>query len=373
MFKRFVKTLIVSVFLLFSTSSVFAIEEYISRIYKELDKVFILKSDDELNQILSANNKDKYYYLIENYTEKKIRRLIVNNDYDFAMTAIIIVIENNLDNEQAVEMYAVISDVYEIQQQHEIEKEEKRKLELARIELEKEKKRGDAEKEYVYSAKAEGGSVFVSKKEEKLTSSFWKADLGIGNIQYLFDKGGEVNSVHIGIAADYSYEYTLENKMVIGGDIFGAAQFLGLAPEEKLASLLVDVEGAAKVSFPVVENLFVRAGFGILMAGRSDKAVDVKNINEKFFTPVVGVRWERVPVSSLRLDVGAEWLAGHLFYDNIKFAMGAEANVEVPFADLDKIKLSLNVGLRDRLFVKNSGLENRASLILAIGAENVIK
>ena len=53
--------------------------------------------------------------------------------------------------------------------------------------------------------------------------------------------------------------------------------------------------------------------------------------------------------------------------------MGAEANAQIPFADLDKVSLNFNIGLRDKVLVKASGLENRASLILAIGAENVIK
>ena len=76
----------------------FAVEAYISDIYKKIDQIFIIQSEDQLKTLLSDNNEDSNYYLIENYTEKKIRRLIVNNEYDFAMTAIIIVIENNLDN-----------------------------------------------------------------------------------------------------------------------------------------------------------------------------------------------------------------------------------------------------------------------------------
>ena len=65
------------------------------------------------------------------------------------MTAIIIVIENNLDNEQAVEMYSIISEAYEVQKAYETEQEQKRQLELARIEMEKEKQRVNVDKKYV--------------------------------------------------------------------------------------------------------------------------------------------------------------------------------------------------------------------------------
>ena len=61
------------VFLIFICSvPLFAVEEYVAKIYKEIDHIFIIKSEDELNTVLSENNHDKYYYLIENYTEKKI-------------------------------------------------------------------------------------------------------------------------------------------------------------------------------------------------------------------------------------------------------------------------------------------------------------
>ena len=91
------------------------------------------------------------------------------------------------------------------------------------------------------------------------------------------------------------------------------------------------------------------------------------------YTPIVGIKYERISLGNVKVDLGAEWYAGHLFYDNINFAMGAEANAQIPFADLDKVSLNFNIGLRDKVLVKASGLENRASLILAIGAENVIK
>ena len=151
MFRRKLKILLALCVLFMSTANVFAIEEYVTDVYRKIDECFTKKSETELNSILSHYNKDKYYYLIENYTQKKIRRLIVNNEYNFAMEAILAVIENNLDNEEAVEMYSVISDAYEIQRKHELEVEHQKELEQARLQLAKEKQRGNVEKEYVSS------------------------------------------------------------------------------------------------------------------------------------------------------------------------------------------------------------------------------
>ena len=164
MFGRKIKTLALAVSLLFFSGQLFALEEYVSEVYKQIDSCFSAKDEAKLNSVLSKNVNDKYYYLMENYTQKKIRRLMVNSDYDFAMTATLVLIENNLDNEEAVEMYSVISDAYEIQRKHEAEVEYQRQLELARIQKEKEKQRGNVEKEYVAASKSSGGSVYVSGK-----------------------------------------------------------------------------------------------------------------------------------------------------------------------------------------------------------------
>ena len=118
---------------------------------KEIDIIFVEKDDNDLKQILKENGEDKNYHLMENYTKKKVRRLIIENDYEFAMTAIYIIIDNNIDvdyeDEEVVEMYSTIIEAYEIQQQYELEQETKRQEELAKKEREKERERAKDEDE----------------------------------------------------------------------------------------------------------------------------------------------------------------------------------------------------------------------------------
>lgn len=376
MFKRTIKAFIVSLVLLSSTVNVFALEEYVAEIYKEIDSCFANKNEEKLYAVLSRNSKDKYYYLIENYTQKKIRRLIVNNEYDFAMEATLAVIENNLDNEEAVEMYSVISDAYEIQRKHEAEVAHQKELEAARLQLAKEKQRGNVEKEYVSAKKATGdGSVYVSGKESKLSSYNWKAKFGIADALFLMEKTGDLKTLHYGVSLDVNYIYTLENKIRVGADVFAGVQFLGMAEEKDLVPFFIDGEAAIKFCNPnLLRNLFIRTGFNVMMAGESKKAVNTKGVEKKFYSPFVGLKLEQIPIGPARLDIGADWLAGHLFNDNIQMAAGASLNVEIPFAELEKVKLNLNIGAKDKIFLKkDNGLENRASLILAIGVENVIR
>ena len=371
---RKIKVYIILVLLFSFALPAFAVEAYISDIYKKIDQIFIIQSEDQLKTLLSDNKEDSNYYLIENYTEKKIRRLIVNNEYDFAMTAIIIVIENNLDNEHAVEMYSVIADAYKVQQEHEAELEYQRQLELARIEKAKEKQRVNVEKEYVAAKNTNSGkSVYVTGKETKLTSYRWKVALGLADFMYLHDNSSNINSLHYGPSLSFNYEYMLESKTIIGAELFAGVQPIGIAEEKSLVPLIGDIDVKLKLSPSLIPNMFITTGFGVVLSQKDANQKKTNLIAGTMYTPIVGIKYERISLGNVKVDLGAEWYAGHLFYDNINFAMGAEANAQIPFADLDKVSLNFNIGLRDKVLVKASGLENRASLILAIGAENVIK
>lgn len=375
MFRRKVKIILVAFVLFFSAANVFALEEYVTDVYKKIDECFAKKSESDLNDVLTKYSNDKYYYLMENYTQKKIRRLIVANEYDFAMEAILVVIENNLDNEEAVEMYSVISDAYEIQRKHEAELEHQRELEQLRLQQAKEKQRGNVEKEYVAAKKTDGGSVYVTGKETKLTSYNWKLAFGLADVLLLTETKNNLNTLHYGASIDFRYEYTLEKKMTIGLDAFGGFQFLGMAKQEDLVPMILDVEGAVKIaSQQVFKNVFIRTGFDAIMAGDSKTAVNTTGVVKKFFSPFIGVKWEHIALGPVKLDIGADWLAGHLFAEDINLAAGASLNVEIPFATMEKVKLNLNIGARDKIFLKkDNSMENRASVILAIGVENVIR
>ena len=375
MFGRKLKILSLSFLLICFSGQLFALEEYVSEIYKQIDTCFSEKDEASLNKILSKNSNDKYYYLMENYTQKKIRRLIVNNDYDFAMSATLAVIENNLDNEEAVEMYSVISDAYEIQRKYEAELEHQRQLELARVELEKEKQRGSVEKEYVAATKtSSGSSVYLAGKETNLTSSNWNFKLGMVNLAHLFEKESDISTIHYGIALDFSYEYTMDTKDVLGLDLFGGAQFLAIADEEKTVPLLADAELAVKYAFAKLsKNVFFRLGFDAIITGKSDTAPLTENVIDNFYSPFIGVKLERLALGPVKVDLGADWLAGHFFTSDVLVAGAAMFNLAIPFAEMEKIRLNINIGAKDKFFLKDEGMENRASVILAIGVENVVR
>jgi len=356
----------------FSTvSSVFAVEEYVSQAYKEIDQVFVDKTEEILNDILQKYQDDKNYYLIENYAQKKIRRLILNDEYTFAMSAIVVVIENDLDNEEALEMYSLISDAFEEQKrQKELQKEREQK-EIVRIEGEKNKQKGNVEKAYVASATAAGETVYVTGAETRLTSNYWKVDFGIIDFANIVDKPNNIMGFNYGVSGAYSYEYISEKK-TLGFDLDASFKFLALGDTASTVPVMGDFGVVPKIAFnKVSENMFVRFGLGGVITMATSSADE--NAMSDFYSPLVGIGFEKIPVGSMKMGFYADYLAGHLLYKDIKFAMAGGADLAIPFGETERVTMNLTIGLKDQLFMKSTGVENRASVILAIGANNVVR
>lgn len=365
------KKLLAAVLLLFTANSLFAVEEYVSKIYKDIDVIFVEKSDEKLNDLLQDNKDDKYYYLIENYAEKKIRRLIVVNDYEFAMSAIVVVIENNLDNEEAVEMYSTIADAYAVQIAYEEQQELLRQQELARIEGEKDKQRGSAEKEFVSSKTADDTVVYVGGKEPKSSNSVCDFAFGLVNFSVLNDFSTKYLGTNYGISANLNYVYNIE-KTMFGLDAYGAFHFVAIGNQDEALPLLMDVNFAAKYgNEKLSKNLFGRAGISVINTGKNPNSTTTSNVADALISPIIGVEFNKVSLGEMKFSMNMDYLLGTLWTTGYKAGVQGMLDFAVPYAKLERINLYFHVGVKDTLFVKTTGVENRASVILAVGAENV--
>ena len=380
--KRF-KTLLLSLILLLAASNVFAIEEYVSKVYKQIDVIFIEQADKELDKVLRQNVEDKYYYLMENYTKKKVRRLIIDNEYEFAMTAIYIIIDNNIDgdfeDEDAVDLYAAVAEAYEIQQQFEKEREQKELAEAQKKAAEKERLLAVAEKDYNVVTTAEGKTVYLSSKDERTEKYRWNLNLGMIDFGLVTAAGLEKPSMAEGIALDFTYEYAIPKSVAIGGDLFFDFKFM----QFNNGPMEFNFEIAPKVAFPFAPKLFFRIGFSDLgVLKNSDENVLKKNsslakiqnaLYGSVVSPFVGVQLSNATIGSAGLNLDLNYLLGGIFTGDYQ-ALSLKAGVSVPFAELERVKLVFNVGARDTLLIKSTdGIENHASIILGFGVENVIR
>ena len=380
--KRF-KTLLLSLILLLAASNVFAIEEYVSKVYKQIDVIFIEQADKELDKVLRQNVEDKYYYLMENYTKKKVRRLIIDNEYEFAMTAIYIIIDNNIDgdfeDEDAVDLYAAVAEAYEIQQQFEKEREQKAIADAQKKAAEKERLLAVVEKDYNVVTTSEGKTVYLSSKDERTEKYRWNLNLGMIDFGLVTAAGLEKPSMAEGIALDFTYEYAIPKSVAIGGDLFFDFKFM----QFNNGPMEFNFEIAPKVAFPFAPKLFFRIGFSDLgVLKNSDENVLKKNpslakiqnaLYGSVVSPFVGVQLSNATIGSAGLNLDLNYLLGGIFTGDYQ-ALSLKTGVSLPFAELERVKLVFNLGARDTLLIKaQDGIENHASIILGFGVENVIR
>lgn len=364
------KRVVAAIFVLAITSSLFAVEEYVSKIYKDIDVIFIEKSDEKLNDLLQTNKDDKYYYLIENYAEKKIRRLIVVNDYEFAMNAIVVVIENNLDNEEAVEMYSIIAEAYETQIEYEERLEQERQKELARVQGEKEKKRGEVEKEYLSSKTAEGGNVFVTGRETKSSNTECDVAFGMVNFSLINELESKFMGMNYGLSMNVNYVYNKDN-LAIGADAYADIHMLAFGSDDFIP-LLMNLDFAMKAATKKLsKNLFARVGVATYSAGKMKDAGASAAVADLLFSPTIGVELNKIQLGGMKFTMSGDYLLGTIWTKGYKAGVQGMLDFSIPYAQLDRVNLNFHVGLKDMFLLKTTGSENRASVILAIGAENV--
>lgn len=378
--KKRIKTLLLSLILLLAAGNLFAIEEYVSKVYKQIDVIFIEQADKELDKVLRQNVDDKYYYLMENYTKKKVRRLIIDNEYEFAMTAIYIIIDNNIDgdfeDEDAVDLYAAVAEAYEIQQQFEKEKQEKAIAEAAKKEAEKERLLAVVEKDYNVVTTAEGKTVYLSSKDERTEKYRWNLNFGMIDFGLVTAAGLDKPSMSEGIALDFTYEYSIPNSIAIGGDLFFDFKFM----EFNSGPMEFNFEIAPKIAFKFAPKLFFRLGFsdlGVLKSDSEKTPKATKTIQEALYgsviSPFVGIQLSNATFDKVGLNLDLNYLLGGLIAGDYQ-ALSLKGGVSVPFAELERVKLVFNLGVRDTLLIKTKdGVENHASAILGFGVENVIR
>ena len=383
MFKKKLKTIFLAVLFCLGAGNLFAVEEYVSKVYKEIDVIFIKQADKELANILRENVDDKYYYLMENYTKKKVRRLIIDNEYEFAMTAIYIIIDNNIDgdfeDDDAVDLYAAIAEAYEIQQQYEAEQEQKALAEAAKKEAEKEKLIAATQKDYNVVTTSEGKQVYVSSKDERSEKYRWNANFGMIDFGIVTAQNLEKPLMSEGITLDFTYEYAIPKSIVLGGDIFFDFKFM----EFNNGPMEYNFEIAPKVAFPFANKLFFRLGFSSLgVLKNKDETILARNktlaqIQEAMYgnvvSPFLGVQLSNASLGKIGLNLDLNYLFSGLItgdYQGLSF----KGSVAIPFAELERVKLVFNLGARDTLLLlKQGGMENHLSAILGFGVENVIR
>ena len=155
-------------------------------IYKKIDMAIAAKNSETISQILAENKSSANYPLIENYTLKKTRQLIITDNLELARQTSLAVIDNNIENFDAVELYSYIDKAILNQEAANQAAENRKRLEAERIAARnaKSKQQLASRGNYQVVNTASGQEIYVNEQQASFSSKIWTVKLGLADVVY---------------------------------------------------------------------------------------------------------------------------------------------------------------------------------------------
>ncbi len=365
-----------SVFLLITcmslSSRVFAQDmSALVKVYADIDKAFASRSGEAVSAVLKTNVDSPSYELVENYTLKKTRQLIIRNDLEFAKETSLALIDNNVENYDAIDLYSYIDKALLGEEKKKQAAEEKLQREQARLAALNAKAKQQIESRGSYQTinTTSGKSVYVSEQEQSYSPLLWAIKLGIADVMYqMVTEPERYGSLKYGLAVGIDLFYPTEN-FVFGLEGLVDVHFLSLSGEQEF---MISGRAIPKIAFSgLSKNLFLRAGFVAYPTLSED--TDTTHSITSFYTPAVGIGLENIDIGASKFGLHADYYLGHLMKDDLKAAAEFGASILLPLNVHERTKVGIELGASDVLFVKEEGIENRIKGIFAIGVGNVQK
>ena len=372
---------------MFSASA--QVSEEISDTYKRIDMAIAARSSDSISKILSENRSSPNYKMIENYTLKKTRQLIITDNLEFARQTSLAVIDNNIENFDAVELYSYIDKAILNQQAANQAAENRRRLEEERIAARNAKSKQQLANRGNYQVvnTASGQEVYVNEQQSSFSSWIWTVKLGLADFIYQKITDPDYTSLKYGLAFGANV-FRPSERFIIGLDIFADAHIVTFSTSGGVEKEQ-DPSNGAKLEKPqeffisgrlvpefaladFSKHLFFRAGVAAHMLASNDR--DRTNSTETFVSPVLGLALDNINLGQGVIRLFFDYDVGHVAYESINSAMEFGGSILLPMAVNDKTKVGIELGAQDLLIMREAGgVENRTKITFAIGVGNVTK
>lgn len=351
--------------LLFSAPSFLVAQTSSEIAFTKVEVAISNKDSDSVFEILSESYGEPYFTELETFVLDQARQLIITNDLDFARDVTLALIDNNLDNFDAVDLYTSIDKAIAKREAARLAVEEKQQLEEMRVQVAAARTRQALQKEYkTITNTVSGETVYL---DQDINSHYlpisWNVVLGMANIG-LATANTSV-SIKYGLLMDANLKYNGE-RFVAGVDIGADVLMLSFAGN---TDMIMHVKAIPEFSFKALNsNLFFRVGFNSNIGNAK-----ITTSMNKFFTPLIGVSYRNMgpsSISNLKFGVYVDYMFGHFFYDDINFAMELGGNATLILADLDSLDIYFHLGLNSGLFSTSNGFQSQTRIVLGIGVGN---
>lgn len=325
-------------------------------IYEQIDTAFRDKKPDSVSNLLSSCRQDKSYADYEEYVLQKTRALLLSNQLDLIQSMCLAIIDNNLDNQDAVNLYTTVEKSVAKRNARQKALEEQRKAEAEYVAQATQREKESIRKDYnTIENTTSGQTLFVAPVTSKYYSDFtWSMALNIAEIGYRLAKTSSIN-YGVGVSGDFYYR---SEDFSLGTDFFIDTSVLNFNQADISMSEVSLTPGLAFTSLN--EDFFFRLGFS-----------QMKTTNEKsFITPTVGFSLKNIAFDNFRLGFYADYYLGHIFEDNMKTGFGAGLQSAFLLGNLGNVNLALFINFRESLFVLNDGIDSRSRITIGFGVEN---
>ena len=382
---------LLALFLCFLGSfSVFAqASEELSDVYKRIDMAIAAKSSEAISKVLADNRYSPNYQMIENYTLKKTRQLIIMDNLELARQTSLAVIDNNLENFDAVELYSYIDKAILNQQAANQAAENRRRLEEERIAARNARSKQQLENRgnYQVVSTASGREVYVNEQKSSFSSKIWTIKLILADFVYQKVSKPDYTNLKYGLGVGANVFYPTE-RFIAGVDIFADAHIVTLSSdgalkkqqegtntsnEDEIQEFFFSGRFVPEFAFSDFSKyLFLRAGVSANMLASKDR--ERTGSMQSFVSPVLGIALDNIHFSEVQMRMFYDYDIGHLAYSELTSAMEFGGSILLPMAVNDKTKLGIELGFQNLLLLKKEGeMENRSKITFAIGVGNVTK
>ncbi len=338
-----------------------------STVLAQIDNAIQKKDSQQISSILETNKNSSSYKDYESYILKKSRELLISNELDFAAEISLAVIDNNLDNFDAVALYTSIDTAIKARDAKLKAEEERRQIEEMRMMANNAKEQKQIKKEYqTISNTSSGETVYLDTDyNTHYLPLSWAVNIGMADLALYTDP--EKVGVKFGLSS-FGNLYYHADKMVLGGDFFVDTMLFNFGSDAEEEEHL---DTTLKFSFAfshesILRNFYFRLGF----LGYFSNYSEMSFVTTPFFSPTLGIAYRDIEIGNILAELSADYFAGHLFYEEMKFAMDFSLNFSLIFADLDNADIGINFGVRDTAYAMNAGLQNQLKLIISIGVIN---
>ena len=326
-------------------------------VFKLIDVAFLDKNPEQVSQILASTIADTNYAVYEEYVLQKTRSLLLSNQLDLIQSMCMAIIDNNLDNIDAVNLYTTVEKSVAKRNAKQKAIVEQRQAEAEYVAQASETKKEDIRKDYNIVDNSESGqTLFVAPVVSSYYSDFtWSAALNIAELGLRFAPNSTSVNYGIGLMGDFYYRAP---RFSVGADLFLDAGVLNFTKSDLAMSEISLVPGLSFVKFN--EDLFFRLGFGYMTLSNGNN----------FVTPVLGVSLKNIKVKDMRLGFYADYYLGHFATDNVLAAFGFGGQSAFNLGTVGNINLAFFVSFREALFIEKNGIDSRTRISLGFGVEN---